>query len=1459
VCGIGRTSYAISCFNTFDQIDIRGKPHRSATAGYVKKGSMDWIYTLIKIVGSAMSALLPAGKQRMAERKAGIFPESVQHSITDQVLNGALDRLGTIDANDSIWSQCTVGVQSMFMRPETFRKPAVREWLSRKSVQDDLKATVQAKLGQSPLPADAFQRLVEQYQDATGEDHRFAKGAITIAVAFLQASVHGAVRDLGTAALVQATAVDIKVHVDAGFATLAESAGLAMNPFESERSTHDARRQLNKVLRRRATPGQNTLLDIRKLVSDLENGRPFSAAENSAKQEIRYWCARIEAANGNADAAHQLLTTLSERGFAVPSAAWALIDVAKGDPNAALRWVRNMQDPESRATIFHIRLKAEGANAALDYFDSQKHIGATAFTSVGWNNVCAVLFSEGRFDDGIKYLTQLPAAVRSACTHLEYMHAIACLLPMVPPDRRESVMRSGFSSIADHVLDGPAATVARAVALQAAEAALRCAQEAEDHVIAERCESGIRGLRLFDPALRDAEIASIRAAMTDGPTAVKLIWLVRAYDIAFDTAPLERYLSDSRQMGGLTTDQLRAELYLLTHPERSAELVRFLDEEWGNLLPNNDPEQLTVMKVQALATLGDIDGATAFFDAHRELIGEAVADRLDLMLRGARGEDASDTALALFRKTSAIEDLTNLVQILELKRHWKRLAPYSSELYLRESNYETAMLQLRCLRRTKASAKDIRTFLEGTVGQVAQKPDIRSARAWALFDDGDHLAAKILNDELLATRCGGADIALDINIAIRTGDWDRFPSITAKAFEKRDQLHSQMLLSFAKLVGFTDTTQALALAQEAVDRDGAEPAILIGAHSVAIAAQRDDIAMPLIQRAASLSKEGGPITMFSHRELVEFMRGNADSWRHKNEMYRTAQVPLHMAATMFNAPLTQMLIAVPRGNASQADPRRRQPIPIRAGRRQQVAADGFRSIALDITTLFVLHEIGRLGDVIQSYETILISPRVMDVLLEDRAKVAFHQPSRIADVKPLITLLGAGRLHVVATRGPEHLVNEIGDEAASLLAAARKGNGCFVHPGKLFKVASFMEDEANLGDMALRFVDTVDVACALKAEGVITQVSYEKSIEYLTRTGAFARNAIAPVSALFLDGLSVQYLQQAKLLLPLLNSGHAVSIHKSTVDEWRALLATEPQTAEMTTALNALRLTLRDGLMSGKVRFLTQSRRQRGKLNETAWLPVMDLFEDIALADAAVVDDRMLAANALITDANGHSIPTISSLDLIDALVARKIMSDDARRGALHILRERCFFCIPIYPADLLFYIENAGVEDEVLRETAELRVIREYLFRLHSTDVLCTEGDLEYLGSVWHCGIVVIAQLWANDAVPINVVIAKSNWISENVIPSIELAMRFAVDGPTRIGQVAAAQMGAMLQCHITNPERRHAHAKWLEEARFADFFPANGHVVEEVASQAADDLVRRTREVAIELERKNSATATE
>lgn len=162
--------------------------------------------TVLRLLTSVAGALLPKGKQLYAERSAGKVPEAVPVDHAEEILNEALNRLGAVDLDHPWWKRALIELGAAAIRPDWFKKPHVQEWLSQADVQRLLKVVAKAKLTGGAAHRDDYEALVAGYILNSHEDRRHAESVISLAVAVLKASIMGAVRDQGTAAIVQANA-----------------------------------------------------------------------------------------------------------------------------------------------------------------------------------------------------------------------------------------------------------------------------------------------------------------------------------------------------------------------------------------------------------------------------------------------------------------------------------------------------------------------------------------------------------------------------------------------------------------------------------------------------------------------------------------------------------------------------------------------------------------------------------------------------------------------------------------------------------------------------------------------------------------------------------------------------------------------------------------------------------------------------------------------------------------------------------------------------------------------------------------------------------------------------------------------------------------------------------------------------------------------------------------------------
>ena len=164
--------------------------------------------TVIRVISTIAGALLPKGKQLYAERSAGNEPGSVPVDLAEEILDEALNRLAAVEVNHPWWKHALVQLGASAIRPDWFKKPHIQEWLSQAQVRRLLKLLAKANLTGAKVHREDYEALVTSYMEHSFENRQHAESAISLAAAVLKASIMGAVRDPGTAAILQATATD---------------------------------------------------------------------------------------------------------------------------------------------------------------------------------------------------------------------------------------------------------------------------------------------------------------------------------------------------------------------------------------------------------------------------------------------------------------------------------------------------------------------------------------------------------------------------------------------------------------------------------------------------------------------------------------------------------------------------------------------------------------------------------------------------------------------------------------------------------------------------------------------------------------------------------------------------------------------------------------------------------------------------------------------------------------------------------------------------------------------------------------------------------------------------------------------------------------------------------------------------------------------------------------------------
>ena len=125
--------------------------------------------------------------------------------------------------------------------------------------------------------------------------------------------------------------------------------------------------------------------------------------------------------------------------------------------------------------------------------------------------------------------------------------------------------------------------------------------------------------------------------------------------------------------------------------------------------------------------------------------------------------------------------------------------------------------------------------------------------------------------------------------------------------------------------------------------------------------------------------------------------------------------------------------------------------------------------------MMVLGFLGLLRMVLGAFGRIVLSPETMVLLLNERRRVRFHQPSRIKDAEEIRELVGKGQLKPwkATTHPPRWLVEEVGQHLRNRLSRLGEewpGRS----PSSNLPIADFLEKQAELREYESLILSTTD-------------------------------------------------------------------------------------------------------------------------------------------------------------------------------------------------------------------------------------------------------------------------------------------------------------------------------------------------------------------------------------------------
>ena len=382
-----------------------------------------------------------------------------------------------------------------------------------------------------------------------------------------------------------------------------------------------------------------------------------------------------------------------------------------------------------------------------------------------------------------------------------------------------------------------------------------------------------------------------------------------------------------------------------------------------------------------------------------------------------------------------------------------------------------------------------------------------------------------------------------------------------------------------------------------------------------------------------------------------------------------------------------------------------------------------------------------------------------------------------------------------------------------MLSRATSDGAVVIQTAPVFKRGTFLEETVDLSSYSNVIADTHTVLKFLS--GKIDAVVEANALSYLKQVdkGWPSNPSIDKDTTLYLDNLTVIYLDHVRVLEPLAHAVRAVYVAEEMNERGKAMLRYADQAESLINSVERIRSALNRALEMGSIHYTRRRQRGAQEIEEEAQdpppMPALDIMSNLAGIDAVACDDRYLNKEPIWSDST-RSVGTVTSLDLLSCLVDRQKITVDEYRSARHKLRVGGYYAVPVTEAELLEQIDRANRTDGAVVETPELRSIRENISIGRRAGIF-VENETPWLSSVRLAFVNAIRELWLR-SVDVGEIAPKADWLLAFLPDPLNWCLNPDDNNAWTIAtQQTVAQYTMLLSFFTTNELRRQQHAEWL------------------------------------------------
>ena len=971
---------------------------------------------------------------------------------------------------------------------------------------------------------------------------------------------------------------------------------------------------------------------------------------------------------------------------------------ARGDIEGAIRALRDQNDADCRSVLLSVIAKHKGDAAALDWLRDQS-LSPPDLTANGVVALCQIHLRQQNFSAMKQILAGLSDAELRGCPYLLFFRGIARFAAVLArPEQGGALIGLPVDArLLQPILPDQQLETELDAAHSDLERFLSASEDLELREAPRLAEAYLNWCDLLHSRRHEAALVQLRSDMADPAKALSRVQFALAYDADdFDPGPLTKYLEKREALGGLSSDELRAALVLRLHGDDPGAIVELIAKHRAQFDESFAKVGIVAIEIQALAMAHDVVSAKLLLEANRELLGQEGIARLGAEIARAEGADPVAEYKLVYEANKSADTLRPLLGALIQKGEHHAVGPYAEELFALTGNPR----DIAAAAQAYANAGDNDNFMRVVEAHPATKHSdagIERHYAWQLFRQGRLNEANLAAAQLEHTALG-RDLNLEVAIALETGDWEKLAQPLAAFAEDAPRLTAATLIQAAHLAQASGQGRLRHLIDAAVAKGGDDPNVLIGAYTLVLEEgldDREEEAHDWFRRALDLSGPDGPIKQLELKDLLSQQAEWSEHSRAIGDAIAGGEMPLLVAAPGLRATLVDVLLGNLVRNAAATDSRKRSAMTTFSGRRGAPApTGGMQRLALDISAVMVLGWLGLLPSVLDAFPEIVVPAGTLNEMFEGRARIRRYQKSRLRRAEQIRDLIAQKRLKVLrSTVNPQDaLAREIGAELAGLIRAAQTNEGILVRPAPVLRLGFEGKREADVSAYASVLTDTHTLLRVVREAGALDQATEVTAKQYFALQDKAWPAPPVPRSnqPLYLDSLSLIYLHTVNLLEAVVASFNDVYIDALAEEDAFALIEHDRHTAEVLRIIDDVRGAIQKANAAGKVIFGPRG-SQADQSVHTSNLSTLHLLGDLLGSEAAVFDDRALNKDSFVTDRAGRRARIVTSLDIIEELHTRGLLSATERRKCRHRLRVAGACLVPLDAGEVETAAQRSG------------------------------------------------------------------------------------------------------------------------------------------------------------------------